>query len=109
MKKCVKELAKILLNGIEEWEKADFVAFDGFVNSLSERDKFFLINLYNYVKKGKPELETVHNAWAKGYLKKCCDGYKETYVGRYGAGYIQHWRSPKSSNYHVIEYHIIEY
>ena len=115
MKKIVKELAKEIMIGQKGWELANHVDFKSFVNVLyvtsdiTERDKNFLLKLYDWIAAGMPELESVHNAFAQGYIRKCENGYKSAYVGKYGAGYIQHWRGGRSSRYHVIEYHIIEY
>lgn len=115
MKKIVKELAKEIMIGQKGWELANHVDFKSFVNVLyvtsdiTERDKNFLLKLYDWIAAGMPELESVHNAFAQGYIRKCENGYKSIYVGKYGAGYIQHWRGNGTSRYHVIEYHIIEY
>ena len=78
-------------------------------SDITERDKNFLLKLYDWIVAGKPELESVHNALSQGYIRKSENGYKAAYVGKYGAGYIQHWRGNGLSRYHVIEYHIIEY
>ena len=115
MKKIVKELAKEIMFNAKGWELANHVDFKSFVNVLyvtsdiTERDKNFLLKLYDWIVAGMPELESVHNAFAQGYIRKCENGYKSIYVGKYGAGYIQHWRGNGTSRYHVIEYHIIEY
>ena len=114
MKKIVKELAKEIMFNAKGWELANHVDFKSFVNALyvksdiTERDKNFLLKLYDWIVAGMPELESVHNAFAQGYIRKAENGYKSAYVGKYGAGYIQHWRGVRSSRYHVIEYHIIE-
>lgn len=115
MKKIVKELAKEVMFDQNGWELSNHVDFKSFVNALyvksdiTERDKNFLLKLYDWIVAGMPELGSVHNAFAQGYIRKYVNGYKSAYVGKYGAGYIQHWRSARSSRYHVIEYHIIEY
>ena len=115
MKKIVKELAKEIMIVQKGWEFANHVDFKSFVNALyatsniTERDKNFLLKLYDWIVAGMPELESVHNAFAKGYIRKFENGYKAAYVGKYGAGYIQHWIGNGTSRYHVIEYHIIEY
>ena len=115
MKKIVKELAKEIMFGCKGWELANHVDFKSFVNVLyvtsdiTERDKNFLLKLYDWIVAGMPDLESVHNAFAQGYIRMGENGYKKVYVGKYGAGYTQHWRSERSSGYHVIEYHIIEY
>ena len=115
MKKIVKELAKEIMFNAKGWELANHVDFRSFVHAryatsdITERDKNFLLKLYDWIVAGMPELESVHNAFSKGYIRKGENGYKELYVGKYGAGYIQHWRGNGTSRYHVIEYHIIEY
>lgn len=115
MKKIVKELAKEIMFNAKGWELANHVEFKSFVNvlyvtsSITERDKNFLIKLYDWIVAGMPEIESVHNALSQGYIRKGENGYKSLYVGKYGAGYIQHWRGNGTSRYHVIEYHIIEY
>ena len=115
MKKIVKELAKEIMIGKKGWELANHVDFKSFVNelyvtsSITERDKNFLLKLYDWIVAGMPDLESVHNALSRGYIRKGENGYKAIYVGKYGAGYIQHWRGNGLSRYHVIEYHIIEY
>ena len=115
MKKIVKELAKEIMFNAKGLELANHVDFKSFVNELyvtsaiTERDKNFLLKLYDWIAAGMPELESVHNAFAQGNIRKYENGYKRPYVGKYGAGYTQHWISTCSSKYHVIEYHIIEY
>ena len=115
MKKIVKELAKEIMFNANGWELANHVEFKSFVNvlyvksAIKERDKNFLFKLYDWLVAGKPELESLHNAFSRGYIRKSENGYKSLYVGKYGAGYIQHWRAGCSLRYHVIEYHIIEY
>ena len=115
MKKMVKELTKKKMFAKKRWELANHVDFKSFVNVLyvksdiTERDKNFLLKLYDWIAAGMPELENVHSALSQGYIRKGENGYKAIYVGKYGAGYIQHWRGNGTSRYHVIEYHIIEY
>lgn len=115
MKKIVKKLAKEIMIGKKGWGLGNHVDFKSFVNvlyvtsSITERDKNFLLKLYDWVVAGMPEIESVRNVFSLGYIRECTNGYKRAYVGKYGAGYTQRWRSKYSSRYHVIEYHIIEY
>ena len=115
MKKIVKELAKEIMFNAKGWELANHVEFKSFVNvlyvtsAITERDKNFLLKLYDWIAAGMPELESVHNALSLGYIRKGENGYKTAYVGKYGAGYTQRCIGGRLSRYHVIEYHIIEY
>ena len=110
MKKIVKELAKEIMIGQKGWELANHVDFKSFVNvlyvtsAITERDKNFLLRLYDWIVAGTPELESVHNALSQGYIRKSENGYKAAYVGKYGAGYIKHWIGNGTSRHHVIEY-----
>ena len=109
MKKIVKELAKEIMFDKKGWQLANHVDFKSFVNVLyvksdiTERDKNFLLKLYDWIAAGMPELENVHSALSNGYIRKGENGYKAIYVGKYGDRYIQHWRENGSSRYHVIE------
>lgn len=115
MKKIVKELAKEIMFNPKGWELANHVDFKSFVNELyvtsdiTERDKNFLLKLYDWIEAGMPEIKSVHNAYSHGCVRRFDNGYKTPYVGKYGAGYIEHWKGNGLSRYHVIEYHIIEY
>ena len=51
-----------------------------------------------------------HDAWARGYISRKNardESYQVwSYKGRFGAGFVVHKPSFKSTSYHIIEYYI---
>ena len=111
MKRKVEKLLKKAKTITPETEHLfEIEVYDEYQNKrITSYDGSFLLQAADYFSKGTFRIEPSRISWAQGYIKEEDDGKIEFYAGRLGYGYIKHIRSEKSSRYHLIEYHIINY